>query len=103
MATTCPPFEEATRRFQEFLSENGWPSEIVWVRTEENLQPLPLEAIRREFERARQQGLGVCLSAIRKTESSALAIVEYPLDADEAERLMYSSDGGLKLSVRVTG
>lgn len=99
--TACPPFEEAICRFQEFLSENGWPSEIVWVRTEEDLEPLPTPAVTREFERARQRGLGVCLYAIRKTGSSSLAVVENPRDSDEAERFMYPLDGGLKLSVAV--
>jgi hypothetical protein len=27
-ANACPAFEDATRRFQEFLLENGWPTEI---------------------------------------------------------------------------
>src|SRR5689334_25376660 len=98
--TSCPPFGEATRRFQKFLSENGWPSEIVWVRTEEDLE-LPSAAVTREFERARQRGVGVCLYAIRQTGSSTLAVVEYPCDSDEGERLMYPSDGGLMGSVCV--
>jgi len=37
-AVACPPFEEATRRFQELLSENAWPTEIVWVKTEKPLE-----------------------------------------------------------------
>jgi hypothetical protein len=97
----CPSFEEVTRRFQNFLRENGWPTEIVWVKTDENLERLASAEAKREFEFARQRGLGVCLCALRVTGGSSLAVVEYPRDSDEAERLMYPSDGGLKLSVAV--
>jgi hypothetical protein len=94
----CPPFEEATRRFQKFLSENGWPTDIVWVTTNEHLEPIPSAEVTRAFESARRRGLGVCLYAIRVRAGSTLAVMEYPSDSDEAERLMYPSDGGLKLS-----
>ena len=97
----CPPFEEAIRRFQKFLLENGWPTEIVWVKVDEHLEPLPSSKATQEFEFARHQGLGVCLYAIRVMRGSTFAAVEYPRDSDEAERLMYPSDGGLKLSVAV--
>lgn len=97
----CPPFDEATRRFQKFLRENGWPTEIVWVKIDENLEPLASAEVMREFEFARHRRLGVCLCAIRVSGGSSFAVVEYPRDADEAERLMYPCDGGLKLSVAV--
>lgn len=99
----CPPFEEAIRRFQKFLLENGWPTEIVWVKADEHLEPLPSAEVTHEFEFARHRGLGVGLYAIRVMGGSTLAVVEYPRDSDEAERLMYPSDGGLKLSVAATG
>src|SRR5262245_32214621 len=101
-ATPCPPFEEASRRFQKFLLDNAWPTEIVWVKTEAHLASLPADEVIRHFEFARHQGLGVCLCAIRVTENSTVAVIEYPRDSDEAERLMYPSDGGLKLSVVLT-
>jgi hypothetical protein len=53
------------------------------------------------FESARRRGLGVCLYAIRVRAGSTLAVVEYPSDSDEAERLMYPSNGGLKFSAAV--
>ena len=96
----CPSFKEATNRFRTFLFENGWPTEIVWVkraeRLDERLQP---DQAHREYEFARQQGFGVCLYAVRAVGGSSFAVVEYPRDSDEAERLMYPSDGTLKLSV----
>jgi hypothetical protein len=98
----CPPFEEATRRFQKFLLENGWPTEIVWVKSDEPLERLPSAEVTREFESARHRGFGVCLYATRVKGGSTFAVVEYPRDSDEAERLMYPSDGGLKLSVAVS-
>jgi len=99
----CPGFEEAANRFKAFLLENGWPTEIVWVRSPEHPERLQPSEVKREYEFGRHQGLGVCLYAIRVVGGSAFAVVEYPRDSDEAERLMYPSDGGLKLSVAVTG
>ena len=53
------------------------------------------------LERVEAGGLGVCLRAIRARAGATSVIVEYPSDSDEAERLMYPSDGGLKLSIPV--
>jgi len=99
----CPAFEEATNRFKAFLLQNGWPTDIVWVKSTEHLDRIQLSEARREYEFARHQGLGVCLHAIRVARGSAVAVVEYPRDSDESERLMYPSDGGLKLTVAATG
>jgi hypothetical protein len=99
---TCPPFEEATKRFQAFLFQNGWPTEIVWVRNTDQREQLRASEAEGEYDFARRQGLGVCLDAIRIVQDSTIALVTYPNNADEAERLMYPADGGLKLSVVVT-
>ena len=77
--------------------------EIAWVMSAEHLEPLRLSEAEREYEFARHQGLGVCLDGVRVVRGATIAAVIYPCDADEAERLMYPSDGGLKLSVAVTG
>jgi hypothetical protein len=77
--------------------------EIEWVKTAEHLERLQPSEAKRAYEFARQRGLGVCLYAIRVIRGSTFAAVEYPRDTDEAERLMYPSDGGLKLSVAVQG
>ena len=99
----CPSFDEATRRFQEFLSGNDWPTQIVWVSADQHVESLQVAQARLEFDFARNRGLGVCLRAIRVTGGSTIAAVEYPRDDDEAERLMYPSDGGLKLSLVMRG
>lgn len=98
----CPPFEVATKRFQAFLLQNGWPTGIVWVRNTDQREQLPPSEAEREYDFARHQGLGVCLDAIHVVRGATVALVMYPNDADEAERLMYPADGGLKLSVAVT-
>jgi hypothetical protein len=76
----------------------------VWVKSTERLdERLQPDQAHREYEFARQQGLGVCLYAVRGIGGSSFALVEYPRDSDEAERLMYPSDGGLKLSMAAKG
>ena len=101
-SVACPPFEEATKRFQSFLAQNGWPTEILWVSNTDQAEQLPASEAEHEYDFARHQGLGVCLDAIRVVRGSTIAWVTYPDDPDEAERLMYPADGGLKLSVAVT-
>ena len=84
--------------------ESGWPIEIVWMKSPELAERLQPGECKSEYEFARRQGLGVCLHATRVIEgSTTLAVVEYPHDPDEAERLMYPSDGGLKLSLALKG
>ena len=109
-ALECPSFEEATNRFRAFLSLNGWPTEIIWVKSAEQcgfqhadqLERLQPPEAKRDYEFARHAGLGVSLVGLLVVRGSTFAAVQYPRDADEAERLMYPSDGGLKLSVIVT-
>ena len=74
--------------------------DCVWVRSAAHHDPQPAEA-EREYEIARQRGLGVCLEAIRVSGGATVAVVLHPHDDDEAERLMYPSDGELKLSMPV--
>src|SRR5678816_1411150 len=71
-----PSFEEATSRFRAFLSENGWPTEIAWVKSAELLEQLQPNQAKREYEFALHQGLGVCLYAIRAIGDSTFAVVE---------------------------
>lgn len=99
--TVCPPFEEATRRLQAFLSENGWPTDIVWLKSGDSAERLQSGEAKRKYEFARWQGLGVCLEAVRLIGSSTFAVVLYPRDSEEAERLMYPPNGSLKLSVAI--
>jgi hypothetical protein len=65
----------------------------------ERLQP---HEAKRDYEFARHAGLGVSLEGLVAVRGSTFAVVRYPRDAEEAERLMYPSDGGLKLSVIAT-
>lgn len=59
----CPPFEESTRRFQKLLFANGWLTEIVCMKTDERLEPLPPAEVTREFEFA---GIGASASAFTR-------------------------------------
>jgi hypothetical protein len=105
----CPAFHQATDEFQRFLSDLAWPTQIVWVR--DDVIRLPGQAVgvrrcaaaeaEREFETGRQKGLGVLLDAICTFEGTTCAAVLHPSDSEESERLMYPSDGGLKMAAAV--
>jgi hypothetical protein len=106
---TAPPFDQAVGTFQDFLEAQGWPTEIVWarpwdigwksgaltVRTSETLDA------RNRYDLGRRAGLGVMLEAHCTIGSLTCASVGFPRDEGEAERLMYPSDGSLKLGVAV--
>jgi hypothetical protein len=104
-----PPFDQAVNSFQEFLESVGWPTEIVWARASDlawqegvlRVRTTNVTEARRHYEVGRQVGLGVLLDAKCILAGLTCASVEYPIDEDEAERLMYPSDGSLKLGVPV--
>jgi hypothetical protein len=105
----CPGFRQATSQFRQFLLETGWPERIVWVRSDVARsfeQPVAVNRCEvseaeREFEVGRQKGLGVLLDAICTFQGATCATVLHPSDSDEAERLMYPSNGGLKMSATI--
>lgn len=106
----CPAFGEATSQFRKFLLETGWPQKILWVRGDVIRSPgqpvvvvnqCEISEAEREFEVGRHKGRGVLLDALCTFQGGTCATVSYPSDSDEAERLMYPSNGGLKMSVAV--
>jgi hypothetical protein len=110
----CPPFVDAVRRFEEFLEGQGWPPTIRWV-AEEDLERSPGRPIavalvegedreaeaRGRYEIGQERRLGVLLHAICTLGGASCAVVSFPEDERESERLMFPSDGSLKLSVAV--
>jgi hypothetical protein len=92
-------FDEAFTRFQAFLFNEGWPTEIVWV--DGRQRRIQASKASGEFDAARLRRLGVCLHALRVVRGSTLAALAYPSDAVDAEYLMYPADGGVKLSLAV--
>jgi hypothetical protein len=106
---SSPPFDQAVSRFQIFLESEGWSPEIVWTRAEDlvwqsgvfMVRTIDVSEARGRYETGRLAGLGVMLDAHCTVAGLTCASIEYPEDEDEAERLMYPSDGGLKLSARV--
>ena len=104
-------FSEAVGRFRAFLAGQGWPATIVWVRDSSVVQaigsPVAVGSVEsdhevaavNEYDAAIRNRLGVCFHALCTIDGQTCATVLWPVDEDEAERLMYPSDGGLKLSV----
>jgi hypothetical protein len=108
---TCPDFAEAARRLRGFLSRQGWPEQIMWLRQGDvsrrsgELIVIKTRGQRdgehdcqRAYERGRTRGLGVALEAVCTLGDRSCVIVSCPTDEREAELLMYPADGGLKLS-----
>ena len=103
-----PNFEEAEVRFRTFLESLGHPREIRWVFPHDALffgsslylRPCPeqeaREAIKGEYERAREEGLAVELSSIAYGASQTFAFIFRPCHREEAARQMM--DEGIKLS-----
>ena len=113
MSLNVLPFHDAVARFQAFLLQQGWPTAVAWVPAWKIVRrpgrPTAIESIdlghetraAAEYEAARDRGLGVCFDAVCTIGETTYATVLWPLDARDAELLMYPSDGGLKLSVAV--
>jgi len=91
----------------------GWPTVILWV-PDSNVVRTPGEPItiddvpasyeveaRQQYDTATSAGLGVCFDAICTIGDATCATVLWPVDSLEAERLMFPSDGGLKLCAAV--
>ena len=82
---TLPVFAEAELAFRAFLKQQGWPTELVWVRAQDVRRGLPIlvyrsaeedeGAVEREYETGRQQGLGVQLEALCTLSGATCATV----------------------------
>src|SRR6266702_20740 len=95
-----PAFEEAEMRFSRFLESLGHPSEIRWGFPQDALlfgsslylRPCPeqeaREAMRREYEGAREEGLAVELSSIAYGAAQTFAFIFRPRHRAEAARPM---------------
>lgn len=104
-------FNQAVSRFRAFLTAEGWPTTIRWVRpadvTQKRQGRILIAGLRddhegqaeKEYDAACHRRLGVCFDAVGTIGGTTCAIVLSPADALDAELQMYPSDGGLKLSV----
>ena len=106
-----PPFDSAIERLQRFLSEQGWPTRIVW-RLESDVVRVPHADIvvrrrtspdatriaRAHYEAGRSQGVGVALEVSCEVDGAACTSIFWTADPTEAEYRMMP-ERGLKLSV----
>jgi len=112
MSTTEPQtFEEAVSRFEAFLRQNAYSTNLVWVEPDDLLLPgqraiyvkvpVPfnnLERARERFNSGMSEGLGVALGTICELPSTTCCYLWVPKDrAEQQEHLMGS---GLKLSAK---
>jgi hypothetical protein len=107
-----PNFDEAEARFRVFARGQGFNLQIIHARRDDlifangrwfarRVEPNRSRSwARRAYEAATTRGFGVSLTG-RCILNGAIGVYVYgPIDADEAERLMYPN--GLKLSIVVT-
>jgi hypothetical protein len=106
-----PPFDVAVQRLQQFLSEQGWPTGLVWRKGADVVHPPDGDVVvRRRRERAAaavarkhydegfRHGVGIALEVPCEVDGAACATVYWTTDAVEAGyRLL--PDHGLKLWV----
>lgn len=103
--------EEATKRFRDFLQEQGWPTNIVWLQRDDVLPRSKGISIRardyseafgrasQEYSAGKSKGLGVALIAHCADDQSTFASIFLPADDFEAQRALMGK--GLKLSAFV--
>ena len=110
--TTLPEphtFEEAVSRFEEFLRQNGYPPNLVWVEPTDLLLsgrgaiyvklPVPAENLIRARERfglGINKGLGILLGTICYLRDATCCYAWVPQDHEEQQRHLMCN--GLKLS-----
>src|SRR5262245_60003671 len=106
-----PPFDVAVQRLQQFLSEQGWPTERVW-RTEADVVHPPDGDIvvrrrrgreaaavsRMHYDEGFQRGVGIALEVPCEVDGAACTTVYWTTDTVDAGYRMLP-DCGLKLSV----
>ena len=103
-----PNFEEAEERLRRFLESLGYPGDIHWVFSRNAtlwgstlyLRLCPKqearEAIRKEYEEARKEGLTVELSSVAYGTAQTFAFIFRPRNREEATRQMMGE--GVKVS-----
>jgi hypothetical protein len=107
----APTFDIAVERLKRFLSDQGWPSALVWrfetdivrgrhcdVVVRRRRETGALSSARARYERGRRLGVGIALEVACDLEEAACATVYWTTDAREAECRMMP-ERGLKLSI----
>ncbi len=114
-------FGVTVARFQQFLGQNRYPENIVWVMPEDVLMtgrqfvyvrvPVPAAnetRARSMYDEGVTRGRGLLMSTICEMEASTCCYVWYPSRAEEKPEGLWPLDGSVKLSAkmetsRVTG
>jgi hypothetical protein len=109
-ATEPQTFEEAVSRFQEFLHQNGWSTNLVWVEPTDLLLsgrgamyvklPVPAENLihaRERFTSGMSNGLGILFDTICELKNATCCYVWAP--KDQTEQGYHLMGRGLKLTV----
>jgi hypothetical protein len=106
-----PAFENAALQFQEFLTTQGWPPQLLWIRPSDarflsgririrsRSEALGEAHARSIYSKAVTARLGVMLEALCRADGHTFARVVRPIDDDASLRGLFPS--GLKLTVPV--
>jgi hypothetical protein len=111
MAAEPESFEEAVSRFEVFLTENGYSTNLIWIEASELVLssqhsiyvklPAParnLSHARDCFERGRANGLGVNFGTIRELRNATCCYAWVP--KDEVNQQNHLMGRGLKLTAK---
>ena len=98
-------FEQAEKRFKNFLNENRWPSRIIWVSPSSIIMKSPQKAelrskekydqnnAKKDYSEAVNRGLGVAIEGVATTSKITYAAITWPKNEIESEYLLYSDSG----------
>jgi hypothetical protein len=103
-------FEESCSRYRDFIAENGYPRDLVWITQKDVLLSgkrflyvrLPIPESNREharalFDAAMKEQSGVSFRKVCETEHATLCSVWVPADGSERQYAMCSQKD-LKMS-----
>jgi hypothetical protein len=107
-------FGATVARFQEFLGQNQYPENILWLMPEDVLLPgkpfvyvcIPISAanemkVRKIYDEGVANGRGLLMSTVCEMHSSTCCYVWYPRTQEEEPQGLWPHDGSVKLSAQM--
>jgi hypothetical protein len=107
-------FGATVARFQEFLGQNQYPENILWLMPGDVLLSgkrfvyvrIPISAanemkVREIYDEGVANGRGLLMSTICEMESSTCCYVWYPRSQEEEPQGLWPHDGSVKLSAQM--
>jgi hypothetical protein len=110
-----PSFDSALERLRAFLTDRGWPTNLVWrknidvarlrggeIVVRRRSESAATRAANARYELGVRRGVGISLEVLCDLDGAACAIVRWTSEGTENEYYGIAPDRGLKLGI-VTG